>query len=491
MNRRIASLLGLSLGFSLLAAGPVLADTFTPDTFDDAADPKPGDGICGSGKGTCSLRAAVQEANASTHANRIELGQGTYSLSIDGPDESLAVSGDLDLNTDIEIAGRGVGVTIIEQRVKHRVFEVTPNGTAKIGDVMVRGGMSLGDDGGSILNDGGLRLENVTIDHGRAKTDPTNSNGRGGALRNRSQLDAMNLIVGSSVADGRGGAISNSGVMTLTNSQIVDNASRTDDGGAIENDGDLTIAISSIAMNTADDGGGLDNIGGKVRIVDSTFAGNKATGGTGGGIRNSGTITIVNSTFNSNVGQKQGGAIANLAVGTIDLNNATLASNASGNGGGIWAEKGGTVTLSNTIVATNTAGPGGAPDCEGTVVSRGYNLVQQPGSCSFGAPGDQTGKDPKLGELAPHDGPTRTRALLDGSPATGGGNPKTPDGKNGACAPADQRGVKRPQAWGSKTVPSCDIGAYEAKPTRPSPSPSPSSKKTSMIDPMMRTAREG
>ena len=121
MNRRMASLLGLSLGLWTLAAAPVLADTFTPDTFDDMVDPKPGDGTCGSGKGTCSLRAAVQEANASTHANRIELAQGTYALSIDGPDESLAATGDLDLNTDVAIVGRGVGLTIIEQRAKNRI----------------------------------------------------------------------------------------------------------------------------------------------------------------------------------------------------------------------------------------------------------------------------------------------------------------------------------------------------------------------------------
>ena len=60
---------------------------------------------------------------------------------------------------------------------------------------------------------------------------------------------------------------------------------------------------------------------------------------------------------------------------------------------------------------------------------------------------------------------TLERALLDGSPAIGGGSPKDPDGKDGACAPADQRGVKRPQAYGGDTKPACDIGAYEAQKT--------------------------
>ncbi|MFM7140799.1 MAG: choice-of-anchor Q domain-containing protein [Alphaproteobacteria bacterium] len=466
MNRRIASLLGLSLGLWTLAAAPVLADTFTPDTFDDMVDPKPGDGTCGSGKGTCSLRAAVQEANASTHANRIELAQGTYNLSLDGPDESLAATGDLDLNTDVEIVGRGVGLTIVQQKAKNRIFEVTPKGTAKISDLLLRGGMSLGDDGGSILVDGSLKIENMTIDHGRAKVDALNTNGSGGGIRNRGHLDAMNLIVGACVSDGRGGGISNSGMMNLANSLIVDNASRTDAGGGIYNDGELVIAITQVSANTANDGGGLDNVGGKVRIVDSTFSGNKATGGTGGGIRNAAkdaALTIVNSTFNSNVGQKIGGGLANASPATADLNNVTFAQNASGDGGGIVSDKASGVVLSNTVLATNTAGPGGAADCKGEVTSRGHNLVGKPGSCDFKGEGDLIGKDPKLGALSPNDGPTRTRALLDGSPAIGGGSPKSPDGKDGACAPADQRGVKRPQAYGGDTKPACDIGAYEAQ----------------------------
>jgi len=466
MNRRIASLLGLSLGLWTLGAAPALADTFTVDTFDDMVDPKPGDGSCGSGQGTCSLRAAVQEANASTHANRIELGQGTYKLSIDGPDESLAATGDLDLNTDVEIVGRGVGITIIEQHAKNRIFEVTPKGTARIADLLVRGGMSLGDDGGSILVDGRAKIENVTIDHGRAKVDPLNTNGSGGGIRNRGHLDAMNLIVGACISDGRGGGVSNSGMMTLANSQVVDNASRTDAGGGIYNDGELTIAISQISANTAIDAGGLDNVGGKVKILDSTFSGNKASDGVGGGIRNAGkdaAITVVNSTFNSNLGQKRGGGIANASPATVDLNNVTLSQNASADGGGIASDKAAGVVLSNTIVATNTAGPGGAADCKGEVTSRGHNLVGKPGSCDFGGQGDLVGKDPKLGPLAPNDGPTRTRALLEGSPAIGGGSPKAPDGKDGACAPADQRGVKRPQAFGGDSKPACDIGAYEAQ----------------------------
>ena len=55
-------LLGLSL---LVNPHRVLAETFTVDTFEDVVDADPGIGGCNDGESRCSLRAAIQEANAS------------------------------------------------------------------------------------------------------------------------------------------------------------------------------------------------------------------------------------------------------------------------------------------------------------------------------------------------------------------------------------------------------------------------------------------
>ena len=73
--------------------------------------------------------------------------------------------------------------------------------------------------------------------------------------------------------------------------------------------------------------------------------------------------------------------------------------------------------------------------------------------CDFSsASGDQVGLqfpvDPKLGPLQDNGGPTKTHALLEGSPAIGAGDQE-------AAPDKDQRGVSRPQGNGS------DIGAYE------------------------------
>ena len=72
----------------LAAAPPVAAAELTVDTPDDLADATPGDGICGDGSaGSCSLRAAVDEANAVPGADTI-----TVPAGIGRPRSSSAVA---------------------------------------------------------------------------------------------------------------------------------------------------------------------------------------------------------------------------------------------------------------------------------------------------------------------------------------------------------------------------------------------------------------
>jgi len=69
--------LALGLG-ALLAPRSALAATFTVDTTDDAVDVAPGDGQCKTANDHCSLRAAIQEANALIGADVIRRPPGTY-----------------------------------------------------------------------------------------------------------------------------------------------------------------------------------------------------------------------------------------------------------------------------------------------------------------------------------------------------------------------------------------------------------------------------
>lgn len=85
----------------LPSAEPAYAATFTVDSAADEPDAAPGDGRCATASGTCTLRAAVQEAHASEGADTIALPAGTY------------IAHDLDLTGDLTIMSEEAGSTVI------------------------------------------------------------------------------------------------------------------------------------------------------------------------------------------------------------------------------------------------------------------------------------------------------------------------------------------------------------------------------------------
>jgi CSLREA domain-containing protein len=58
------------------------AFTFTVNTTADTHDANNGDGVCADSGGQCSLRAAVEEANASNATTQVNVPAGTYTLTI-------------------------------------------------------------------------------------------------------------------------------------------------------------------------------------------------------------------------------------------------------------------------------------------------------------------------------------------------------------------------------------------------------------------------
>ena len=214
----------------------------------------------------------------------------------------------------------------------------------------------------------------------------------------------------------------------------------------------LTLSNLTVANGnaTTGSGGAIANFSGDLTVNNSTFSGN--SGGSGGAIVNTagGTVVVSNSTFSGNRATfSWGGGIANLS-GDLTVNNSTFSGNSAPSGGGILNF--GAATLKNTIVANSPSGG----DCVGAS-DGGYNLVED-GSCITAAT-SLSEVDPLLGALADNGGPTKTHALLEGSPAidaipdTNGSTPGCGD----AGITTDQRGVARPQ--GS----ACDIGAYEVE----------------------------
>jgi len=233
--------------------------------------------------------------------------------------------------------------------------------------------------------------------------------------------------------------------LTLTHLDIINgNAS---DGGGILNNSTLTVNNSTFSGNKADlgGGGGIVNLGGTVKVNNSTFSGNSATD-SGGGIFNNGTLTVNNSTFSGNSATNWGGGIFN--NGTLTVNNSTFSGNkASNNGGGIFNNLG-TVTLKNSILANSTTGGDCRLGGSGTATGNNNLIEDAANACglSNGVNNNIIGVDPLLGALANNGGGTQTLALLAGSLAINAGDSTT-------CMPTDQRGYAR--------VGVCDMGAFE------------------------------
>lgn len=447
----------LSITLQPPPTGPL---TFNVNSFSDAVDLLPGDGLCKTATGVCTLRAAIQEANAHPGSDVIALRAGTYKLTIPGAYEFGSATGDLNITDSVTINGvrsdDDEAQTIIDGNgivTGDRVFHIT-NGTVNISKVVIKNGRLLFDAahpdpvGGGIANFGGtVTLVSVLI--------TGNASDFGGGIHSQGTLLLQNSrVLNNTATCGRGGGITNRGTLTLINS-TVDGNQATDPVGCLS------------AGNGA--GGGIDNVNGVVSLQNSTVSNNTATGadGTGGGIRNrannassSALVNVTNSTISGNKSSGGGAGIWNRGTGsmgsTVNLSNATMTANKATDGVGGIRNRDGVVNAKNSIIAINFGSVGVGADCVGTFNSVGNNLIGTNDGCigfTNGVNGDIVGTntapiDPRLSPLAMHGGNTRTHALRPKSPALDAGN---------ACEPKDQRGVTRPQG------PRCDIGSYERK----------------------------
>ncbi len=446
---RALALAGLVL-FALVAghtasvgsAGPG-GETFEVDSTIDEVDVDPGDGLCAAASGACTLRAAVQETNALPGHQTVVLPAGEYVLTRNGYGENESAVGDLDITDDLTIVGAGASDTGITEDAAavDRIFDV---------------------------REGVVAMRDLTIHDVFMSAILSFDENCGGGIRNAGDLTVFHVEIRDNVVRGGGGGVCNSGgTLRLSDSLISGNcACLLGPGGGVYNRGGFAILERLVISSNHGDttgGGGIANHGSMIvrdSVITANTTGGQALGA--GGIRNSGAgafLTVINSTISDNrndgsvgggISTKEEGATTTLINSTVTGNRASFSA-----GGGISTREGATTNLINTIVAGNDN-----LDCQqGLVsvppVSGGHNLDSD-GSCGLSGPGDLSGVDPLLGELADNGGPTLTHALLAGSPAIDAGD-------DAECPVADQRGAPRPSGGG------CDIGAYEAGAAVPPP----------------------
>ncbi|MBE1236350.1 autotransporter domain-containing protein [Phaeovibrio sulfidiphilus] len=263
----------------------------------------------------------------------------------------------------------------------------------------VLSGLTFGNDATLVFD------KDTVLEASAGKADQKVSVGSGQAATITVSQGKSLTISGNAETVSFGGAVSNSGTMTLGEADggslnfalntFTDNSAGSAYGGAVYNTGTLNLkAISTFDNNTvtaAGDtarGGAIANVGsGSATVVADkllTFSGNVASGTSAGGgaIYNSGTVTLKEGgTFTENKAEAAagvsnatgvGGAIANDG-GVVDVQDDStfLKNTATTSGGAIYTSgAGAAVSFSAPVMFTeNSAGSGGAIYNEGGTVT--------------------------------------------------------------------------------------------------------------------------
>ncbi len=374
----------------------VAAREFSVNSREDVNDLTPGDGLCVAYLIVippfvlpfCTLRGAIEEANAYPGKDVINLPATILSLNIMGTGEDNAATGDLDISDSLTIIGKGADQTIIDGRELDRIFHIT-HSTAVV------------------------TIKNLSIINGKVVTNTPGYPKGGAAIRNKGSLRLENVVLLNNETTGGGSS---------------------DLAGGVFNRGDCQIVKSTLQGGKAHMGGAFYNYSGaEMTILSSTINANSAVIG-GGGV-NYGNLTVKNSTFSSN-GNSQtsfGGGLENSGLTT--LLHTTFAFNKANSGGGISSRS--PLYLQNTILGNNTGS-----DCHNPryIYSNGNNLDSD-GSCELTEVSDVGSGDPGFQLLKNNGGNTMTHTL---SPLSQGRDA----GKFITGLPTDQRGISRPRGTG-------------------------------------------
>jgi hypothetical protein len=486
--------------------------------LDEYADPGPGEGcsLREAITAASSDTAFGGCTTGSVGPDIIQLAVGTYTLTRGGTNEDSNTTGDLDITGGmLSIKGSTSGATIIDGGSIDRVFHIRV-GTSLYDLVITHGKTNTAAGGsargGGIYNTSGLNLDHVQVQFNQTEDGPSNSGGGiyngGGVITISNQSSIQGNSVGNGNTTGCGGGIYNQvdgippnlrGTLDIDHTLIGYNTCGTTsktvagiggNGGGIFSTGTealVTIDDSVITANQAGDGvaqgagngGGIFITGPGAQLVigrsliDHNNAGNNSSGnpgGSGGGIAiyDSAIAQITNSTIslntagdgtdsNDNRGGYGGGIDNN---GILTLIYTTVAGNQTGGGtcdygclgGGVYTRPAGSTSLNEAILSDNLASNAGN-DCAGNL-SATTSLIQTTAGCTVSNDGSLLDVDAGLAGLEINGGPTRTHALLPGSPAIDAGDPAS-------CPSTDQRGFYRPVDGDSVPGALCDIGAYE------------------------------
>ena len=420
-----------------LSSSITSASFFIVDRFEDAPDTIPGDGQC---KGlnmvgaTCSLRAAIMEANATVGPHTILIPAGTdFVLSHVGEDEDAGLTGDLDILEEITIQNGLAQGFVIDGNGTDRIFQIhagaqltlenglLTNGVANSPNTFQGGAIKVEIDGvlfvddvdfvnnianrgGAVFNDGDVLIENSHIHHNAItnENEPVNLPSEGNAILNRSVM-----LIGAS---------------TLSHNGIL-----------LNNDQNISINQSEYAIHINPNGVNAPQP--VTYLFNSTVANNKYAGIRANfGITNINQSTIAN---HENRGIRYTRRTGNLYEGELQLTitKSVFANNAVQDCNDLWVFHDNMVTETEVDLLGN------------------FNASTDE-SCGFeGNNNQQNINDPFNGSLNDWGGKTPTLMIKENSDVI--------DLVTDSCSMEDQRGSERPLDGNNSGVAFCDAGAVE------------------------------
>jgi uncharacterized repeat protein (TIGR01451 family) len=454
------------------------------DRLVDSIDAMPGDGTCQVAALGCTLRAAVQEINASGPGAVVLPPNQMFHLTVGGAGEDAAVGGDLDLTTSAAVIGQGSTVDaagidgvfhLLGGQVTMSRLTVTggtsPTGTAGgitgssaslwLTDVTVTGnsgatGGGLGISGGSLWMTRGALSSNTTAADG------------GGALLTGATAVLDSVTVNGNTAGVRGGGIAASGPGVIIRSTTVE-FNTASVGGGIDVAGSLSGTSVMIRSNTAATGAGINATGGPLTLTDARLTSNTASGNGGGlALGSSVSATLSRVTVDNNSAAGDGGGIHAGSGSSLTIATSTLSGNAGTSGAALYQsggsaaiqlttitrqsgssavalDAGATVSFQTSVVADQLSGVNCAVS-GGTITSLNFNLSSDT-SCGLAMANDVQGMSANLGPLVQSTGygpvhiPNVGSATINTGPSS--------------CPGPDQRNWPRPRAK------KCEKGSVE------------------------------
>lgn len=411
-------LLAVVVALDALAPAAVSAapGSFTVDDGTDLVDAGI-DGECRTVADTCTLRAAVQEANAAGGTTQILIAPGVETIKLGLAGVGGAEVGDLDVEAGVtvQVIGNVLDVNRVVEvnasAMSDRHFHVAEQGRLELVHVALRDGVAAGD-GGAILNEGGVLITN-TVDS-TASWDALSGNrasGAGGAVANSktATLEVRNISATSSTntridvsrndAGTVGGAIANAGgtvdvvgsTTPLSHDVYLDNNTAVLDGGAVHNSlgGSVLLGCRAYArFSIAERGGDVFNEQGTFTMAGGGVDGGSATNG--GGIFNAadGVVQVVagecqDAQITRSTAVEDGGALHNVGKVSVDAG-AVLAISGAGSGGdavrgGAIHQSSGSLDVTGSIVMSGllaTGGGGGLHVGGGWVTTSGDGIIE-------------------------------------------------------------------------------------------------------------------